>query len=197
MVNMSSVNDDVQSPPVQRGSRRGGGSVASIRSLPTVRTGQRGSRRGGGSVASIRSLPSVRTMSRTMSEPVGSARSRVGGQQRTRSLDSRLLQQHNQRQVRASGRGTPSRPRNSAFNTVPAANEYTSKAMNGIVRDLRQPRRVKTPRYPSSSVASFKGVPQPIVAAIKRLDKEHEALRQSILSDDGESEIALLQYQKR
>lgn len=71
--------------------------------------------------------------------------------------------------------------------------------MNGIVRDLRQPQpqRVTTQRYPSSSAASFKGVPKPIVAAIERLDKEHEALRQSILYDDGESEIALLQDKEK
>ena len=168
------MSDTVQTPSVQRGSRRGGGSVASISPMPTVRT-----------------------MIRTVSEPTRGTRSRVSSQQRTHSLDSRRLKQHNQRQIRASGRGTPSRPQNSAINSVPAANEYTSRAMNGIVRDLRHPQRVQTARYPSSSVASFKGAPKAIVAAIERLDKEHEALRQSILYDDGESEIALLQYKEK
>lgn len=69
--------------------------------------------------------------------------------------------------------------------------------MNGIVRDLRSSHLVETPRYPSSSVASFKGAPKSVVAAIERLDKEHEALRQSILYDDGESEIALLQHKEK
>lgn len=100
-------------------------------------------------------------------------------------------------QARASGRGTAARPQNSALNSVPVANAMTRKAMNNIVREMRHPQRVRTPRYPSSMIASIKGVPKPVVAAIERLDKEHEALRESILYDDGESEIALLQHKEK